>query len=762
MRHFMSTKFSEIIRTDFNGPSKKLVKIGNSKYKFPKEKATFTEAKKICEKDNMDVASFNDPAEASKISEYLNYIGLSDSPVFASLATSIGSTALMNWGQDTPPGGAGTCLVQEGGQMYNASCNQKANFACEERPLPDGVTTTIGPDSLASIEDAVLNFVGGKNILVPKEKATVAQAESMCAGQGLQLMSLDSIAEMDSVQDFLGDIGLSTSTVLTSLKKVTDGGSNWLGDLASAFMPNPEPTKDGECTGLSSLGLVGLSCDTVSNFVCQAPEPEGSSTNVAVKSGGTTTQPAPEELAPAVPEETVADPSPDEPTTEAAAGSAAGVTKADSTTVSASAKSSSSSTASTAASDSTVSFGSTTTGSTKTTGTAETSGPTVSSTNTPPLTANTNNDSSITFYLSNETATYDEAVTKCESMGMMLFVAECSTQYTRLINETQSSPDRQNASYLIALKKINDSFQNPDSTESQPLQEIKNGSGECVSVRGGDYYTTPCEEKSNFACEQMANHSGIKYSVYGRYFVPMGISLTNCEANAYCSSFNANATLTFIDTAFEHANELYFLLKNISLDMTDVHVHNGTSNGTEAAWKYLKDNKQLLDWRSGSPNYNKGLCVASNNVLIHSVECDQSLPFICEIQTPVYPDYSIGYYGKDVTISGFPINYDYAEKWCRTVYSDGFMCPTTFELIRDKLQSSANKGALKNPDVIALGLRNSNSGWKWYINKPFFNSLVNWNSTPGSGTDADCAGIGATESAAVVFPCSEPKRVICY
>ncbi|CAB3381368.1 Hypothetical predicted protein [Cloeon dipterum] len=435
-----SKKEKEIIRTDFNGPSKKLVKIGNSKYKFPKEKATFSEAKKICEKDNMDVASFNDPAEASKISEYLNYIGLSESPVFASLATSIGSTALINWGQDTPPGGAGTCLVQEGSQMYNASCNQKANFACEERPLPDGVTTTIGPDSLASIEDAVLNFVGGKNILVPKEKATAAQAESMCAGQGLELISLDSIAEMDSVQDFLGDIGLSTSTVLTSLKKVTDGGSNWLGDLASAFMPNPEPAKDGECTGLSSLGLVGLSCDTVSNFVCQAPEPEGSSTNTAVKSGGTTTQPAPEELASAVLEEPATDPSMDEPTTEAAAGSTASVSKADSTTASASAKSSSSSTSSTAASDSTVSSGSTTTGSTKTTGTAETSGPTVSSTDTPPLSAKAYNDSSITLYVSNETATYDEAVTKCEAMGMKLFVAECFSQYTRLIHETQSSP----------------------------------------------------------------------------------------------------------------------------------------------------------------------------------------------------------------------------------------------------------------------------------------------------------------------------------
>jgi hypothetical protein len=55
---------------------------------------------------------------------------------------------------------------------------------------------------------AVLNFVGGKNILVSNEGATKPEAEGLCAKQGLELLSLDSLTQLDSVQDFLGDIGL--------------------------------------------------------------------------------------------------------------------------------------------------------------------------------------------------------------------------------------------------------------------------------------------------------------------------------------------------------------------------------------------------------------------------------------------------------------------------------------------------------------------------------------------------------------------------
>lgn len=64
---------------------------------------------------------------------------------------------------------------------------------------------------------------------------------------------------------------------MTSMKKITDGGTNWLGDLASALMPPKDPSTDGDCLGLNAIGLVGVSCDAVSNFVCQATEPGGDS-----------------------------------------------------------------------------------------------------------------------------------------------------------------------------------------------------------------------------------------------------------------------------------------------------------------------------------------------------------------------------------------------------------------------------------------------------------------------------------------------------
>jgi hypothetical protein len=48
--------------------------------------------------------------------------------------------------------------------------------------------------------------------------------------------------------------------------------SNWLGDLAAAFLPPNETGKD-DCMGLGALGIMGIDCDAVSNFVCQAPNP---------------------------------------------------------------------------------------------------------------------------------------------------------------------------------------------------------------------------------------------------------------------------------------------------------------------------------------------------------------------------------------------------------------------------------------------------------------------------------------------------------
>ncbi|XP_065349069.1 uncharacterized protein LOC135945365 [Cloeon dipterum] len=267
------------MRNDFNGPSQKLVRIGDITYKFPKEKATFEDAMQICGKDNMELTSLDSPEEMGKISDYLAYIGLADSPLFTSLSAidGNGEKSFGKWGTGPPPGGPGECVVQQKGEMYNASCEAKSNFACEAKEETEG----LGLESLASIGDAVLNFVGGKNIVVPSEKADAKQADSICKTQGLELASFDSLTQLDSVKDFLGDIGLSSSTLITSMKKVTSGGSDWLGDLASALVPQNDPAQDGECLGLNSLGLVGVTCDMVSNFVCQAPEPTASSNTIS-------------------------------------------------------------------------------------------------------------------------------------------------------------------------------------------------------------------------------------------------------------------------------------------------------------------------------------------------------------------------------------------------------------------------------------------------------------------------------------------------
>jgi Lectin C-type domain len=123
-----------------------------------------------------------------------------------------------------------------------------------------------------------LIFAGGKSYLVPSDQATVPVATNMCADKGMELMSLESLAETSVVQDFLGDLGLSTNTMLTSLKKLSGGDEfNWLGGVAASVMnwaPNqPAPGAGSECASLNSLGLSGITCDTVANFVCEAPGP---------------------------------------------------------------------------------------------------------------------------------------------------------------------------------------------------------------------------------------------------------------------------------------------------------------------------------------------------------------------------------------------------------------------------------------------------------------------------------------------------------
>jgi hypothetical protein len=65
----------------------------------------------------------------------------------------------------------------------------------------------------------------------------------------------------------------STTSLLTSMQNKVDMGTDWLGDLAAAFIPPADSQKTGDCLGLNSLGITGMDCNAVSNFVCQAPDP---------------------------------------------------------------------------------------------------------------------------------------------------------------------------------------------------------------------------------------------------------------------------------------------------------------------------------------------------------------------------------------------------------------------------------------------------------------------------------------------------------
>jgi len=133
-------------------------------------------------------------------------------------------------------------------------------------------------------------FAGGKNYMVPADQATVPEATNMCANKGMELMSLESLAETSVVQDFLGDLGLSTSTMLTSLQKISGADTaagaapdfNWLGGVAASVLnwapDQPPKTGGGDCAALGSLGLSGITCDTVANFVCEAPNAPATTT----------------------------------------------------------------------------------------------------------------------------------------------------------------------------------------------------------------------------------------------------------------------------------------------------------------------------------------------------------------------------------------------------------------------------------------------------------------------------------------------------
>jgi hypothetical protein len=101
----------------------------------------------------------------------------------------------------------------------------------------------------------------------------------------MSLASLETIAENDAVKDFLGEMGLSATGILTSLKKSGATSYDWIGGVAAEFLnwAPDEPKATGECATIKSIGLSAADCDVVSNFICEAKnEKETTATEAAI------------------------------------------------------------------------------------------------------------------------------------------------------------------------------------------------------------------------------------------------------------------------------------------------------------------------------------------------------------------------------------------------------------------------------------------------------------------------------------------------
>lgn len=83
---------------------------------------------------------------------------------------------------------------------------------------------------------------------------------------------------------------------------------------------------------------------------------------------------------------------------------------------------------------------------------------------------------------------------------------------------------------------------------------------------------------------------------------------------------------------------------------------------------------------------------------------------------------------------------------------------TTLDNIND-----INLTDLEHPDIVTIALKKIGGNWTWTRSGRLDNKLVGWLSTPT--TDNDCAGISGYANlstlAAVTFPCTEVKRVVC-
>jgi len=132
-----------------------------------------------------------------------------------------------------------------------------------------------------------------KNLRFFYAQANYDDAKKICGGRDMSLASLETIAENDVVQDWLGDIGLSSTSILTSLKASGANSFDWIGGVAADFLkwaPSQPVQATGGCASMQGIGLSSVDCNTVSNFICET-KPNATTTTISTTTLTSTTTP---------------------------------------------------------------------------------------------------------------------------------------------------------------------------------------------------------------------------------------------------------------------------------------------------------------------------------------------------------------------------------------------------------------------------------------------------------------------------------------
>jgi len=104
-------------------------------------------------------------------------------------------------------------------------------------------------------------------------QATYEEAKAMCNSKGMDMVSMETEAESDSIANFFESAGLSSLPFFSSLKKGAESTFQWQSGLAADFLnwaPNQPAKNGGDCTAMFNLLLQSQSCDQKLNFMCEA------------------------------------------------------------------------------------------------------------------------------------------------------------------------------------------------------------------------------------------------------------------------------------------------------------------------------------------------------------------------------------------------------------------------------------------------------------------------------------------------------------